>query len=81
MCGGNPAGCIEPVEVIIYQGHYLPIKSMHTYADDSECDAAEHRHANGGAVTALDGTVVPDTSTCGYGKVSELPVIKVISNQ
>jgi len=64
------------VDVIEYNGKYIPLDQVHRFSGP-ECDEAEHWHANGGSATALDGSVIPDTSDCGYGKTSQVPVISV----
>lgn len=64
------------LEVIEYNGKYLPVSQIHKFTGP-ECDGDEHWHANNGVVTATDGTTVPDTSDCGYGKTKNVPVIKV----
>ena len=64
----------EPmITVIEYNGKYLPTSQL-TVQDEIGCGADHWHAARGGAVTATDGTVVPDPGPqCGYGKVSELP--------
>ena len=68
----------ETVRVIQYGGKYIPIDQIHA-GTGSECNEEEHWHANGGSVTATDGTVLSDPAPggCGFGKTRAVPVISV----
>ena len=64
------------LEVIRYNGKYLP-RTQLIIEDEAGC-GADHWHAASGSVTATDGSVVPDPGPqCGYGKVSETPLIVI----
>lgn len=71
-----PPGAGRPVQVIQYNGKYLPVDQL-IVEDEAGCGAT-HYHAAEGAVLATDGSSVPDPGPqCGYGKVSQQPVITV----
>jgi hypothetical protein len=72
QCAWTPAQCWQSIQVIAFQGKFIPIDQLHTFQGD-ECDVAEHWHANAGVATATDGTKVPDTDPCGYGKTASVP--------
>jgi len=66
----------ETIKVIEYGGKHLPIDQL-IIEDETGC-GAEHWHAASGVVKATDGADVVDPGPqCGYGKVSEKPVIEV----
>lgn len=75
--GGTPppsGGTGKQIQVIQYGGKYLPVDQL-IVEDEAGC-GANHWHAAGGVVRATDGSLVPDPGPqCGYGKVSERPVI------
>lgn len=72
-----------PVEVINYNGVYIPIDQLHVgeihppheYGDGCP---AQHWHADG-QVTATDGTVLtdPNAGGCGFGTLSERPIVSI----
>ncbi len=64
------------IDVINVGGKLIPVTEVHRFTGP-ECDKDEHWHANSGSATALDGSNVPDTSDCGYGKTKQVPVISV----
>lgn len=64
------------MKVINYNGKYLPVSQL-IIEDEAGC-GAQHWHAAQGIVKATDGTMVGDPGPqCGYGKVSEKPVIEI----
>lgn len=64
------------IKVISFNGKYLPLDQL-IIEDETGC-GAEHWHAASGVIKATDGTDVTDPGPqCGYGKVSEKPVIEV----
>lgn len=79
VCGGNPARCIAPpqkVRAINVGGKFLPLDQL--IIESEEGCATEHYHAKAGSVRATDGTMVSDPGPqCGFGKVSERPVVEV----
>ncbi len=62
------------IDVIDVGGKLIPVSDVHRFTGP-ECDKDEHWHANSGSARALDGSVVPDVSECGYGKTKNIPVI------
>ncbi len=64
------------VDVIDVGGKLIPVSEVHRFKGP-ECDEEEHWHTNSGTAKALDGSTVPDTSECGYGKTKSIPVISV----
>lgn len=81
ICRGAPAQCSNPpqkVKAISVGGKFIPLTQVHTYNNADECEGADHWHANSGSALATDGTRVAETrSPCGYGKVSDVPVVEV----
>lgn len=73
-------GSKKTLKVILYQGKYLPVSSLHTFRGESkeECNAQEHWHANEGAVKATDGSPVVDPGGCGFGKTASVPVMDMV---
>lgn len=74
---------VEPVaqdmiEVIQYGNYYIPLDQVHS-GTGSECDGALHWHANSGSVITTTGMTLSDPapSGCGFGKVSEMPVMTI----
>jgi len=64
------------IDVISYNGKFLPVDQL-IVEDEVGC-GARHWHAAQGVVTATDGAKVSDPGPqCGYGKVSERPVMQV----
>lgn len=68
------------IDVIDVGGKLIPVSQVHRFTGP-HCDEDEHWHANSGSATALDGSVVPDTTDCGYGKTKNVPVISVPDTQ
>jgi hypothetical protein len=71
----------EKIQVIMVNGHQVPLSQVHI-GKGEHCDSKEvqwpHYHATtNGSVKALDGTVIPDTQECGYGKAKDVPVVEV----
>jgi hypothetical protein len=65
------------IQVIQYSGKYLPVDQL-IIENEAGC-GAEHYHAERGVVKATDGSMIPDPGPqCGYGKVSEKPVMEVL---
>ncbi len=66
--------------VIGYQGKYLPVNQL-IVENEVGC-GANHWHAAHGVVTATDGSMVYDPGPqCGFGKVSENPVMTLPASQ
>ncbi len=67
------------VQVIMYQGKYLPIDQLIIEAEKG-CDGGQaHWHAAHGLVQATDGSIVVDPGPqCGYGKQSQTPVMQIM---
>jgi hypothetical protein len=79
VCRGTPAACVAPpvmTQAIRVGNRYITLDQVHRFSGD-ECDDEEHWHANSGSARATDGTVMPDTSECGYGKTKDVPVVDV----
>jgi len=79
-CSGIPAECKLPprqIQAIYYQGRLIPINQVHV-GQGQECGQREHWHASGN-VQALDNTFLrdPNPSGCGFGAVSDVPVVDV----
>ena len=74
--GGEKPKATPTIDVIEYEGRFLPVSDMHTGNHASGC-GEDHWHADA-PVTATDGTVIsdPDPSGCGFGKTSERPIIQ-----
>jgi uncharacterized repeat protein (TIGR01451 family) len=62
-------------QAIAYNDKLITVDQVHVGTGE-ECDEP-HWHANGSTVTTTDGTVIedPDPDGCGFGKVSEVPVV------
>jgi hypothetical protein len=70
----------KKITVIAYENTYIPYDQLRAYdTDGCECCDEPHYHArNGVSVTTLDGRTIPDPfKDCGFGKVSEKPVIQI----
>ncbi len=66
----------KKIDVIEYNGKYLPVSQL--IIESEEGCTAKHWHAAQGVVTATDGTKVSDPGPqCGYGKLSEKPILQV----
>lgn len=77
---GNSGTSAKIIKAIEYMGKYLPISQL-IIEDEIGC-GAEHWHAAQGVVMATDGSQVADPGPlCGYGKVSQRPVIEVPENK
>lgn len=78
--GSGPStssGQAKPIQVIGYQGKYLPVDQL-IVEDEVGCGAA-HWHAAQGIVVATDGSQVSDPGPqCGFGKVQDLPVMPYV---
>lgn len=77
-CQGTPAQCVAnatKIQAIFYGGKLIPVSAVRK-GTGQECDQVEHWHGN---ATTLDGSRVndPDPNGCGYGKVSDVPVVEV----
>lgn len=71
------AGETPMLTVIEYNGKHLPTSQLKV-EDEVGCGDDHWHAARGGAVTATDGTVVPDPGPqCGYGKVSDRPSMNI----
>jgi hypothetical protein len=77
--GGSGQGTKE-IEVISYKGKYIPVSNL-MIEEHSGCDNAAHWHSKpypGGPVKATDGSTVMDPGPdCGFGKVSQVPKMKI----
>lgn len=69
-------GTQKMIDVIEYGGKLIPISELYKFTGP-ECDKDEHWHANQGSAKALDGTVVVDSSDCGFGKTKDTPIKSV----
>lgn len=69
-------GTQKMVDVIDVGGKLILVSEIRRVTGP-ECDKEEHWHANSGSAKALDGSMVADTSDCGFGKTKDLPVISV----
>lgn len=72
-----------PIEVIDYNGLYIPVDQLHIGEihpphDYGEGCPAQHWHADG-QVSATDGTVLadPNAGGCGFGTLSERPIVNI----
>lgn len=71
-----PPSTGHAVQVINYQGKYLPVDQL-IVEDEAGC-GANHWHAAEGAVRTTDGSIVVDPGPqCGFGRVSENPPMTV----
>ena len=76
------------VEVIDYDGHYLLVKDLHVgqshppHATGPGC-AAQHWHADGAVTAVNDGTTQSDplSGGCGFGTLTERPVMNYFPNE
>lgn len=67
----------ESVSVISYGDSYIPVDQMHVFQPQGvDSCKVDHWHANESDVVTLDGESVTDPGGCGYGVVSENPVIE-----
>ncbi|TSC76237.1 MAG: hypothetical protein G01um101431_858 [Parcubacteria group bacterium Gr01-1014_31] len=66
------------VQVIQYNGKYLPVDQLIVESEQG-CDGGQaHWHAAAGAVRATDGSMVIDPGPqCGYGKVKDKPTMQI----
>jgi len=73
-----PANTGTQIQVIRYQGKYLPVSQL-LVESEAGCDGGQaHWHAIDGLVQATDGTFVPDPGPpCGYGKTSQNPATAI----
>ncbi|MBD3208475.1 MAG: hypothetical protein GF370_03405 [Candidatus Nealsonbacteria bacterium] len=74
----------KTISAITYQDTYIPFAQLRAFSPEGcECCDEAHYHArNGVSVTTTDGQVVQDPFTdCGFGKVSEKPVLQVEADQ
>lgn len=66
------------IKVIEFKEKNIPLDQLHI-GQGPDCGGGiptPHYHAkNGVSVTAIDGTIIPDPGSCGYGKVSETQII------
>lgn len=66
------------IDAIEYNGAYLPTSQLYVMSH-SGCDEADHWHAHE-TVRATNGKMVNDPGPdCGFGKVSERPIVEVLS--
>jgi len=72
--GGTSGEGSQTIQVVKYQGKYLPVDQL-IIESEQGCDGGQaHWHAATGVVTATDGSKVPDPGPqCGYGKVRDNP--------
>lgn len=65
------------IKAILFHGKYLPTDQL--YVNNKGACGKEHWRAENGSVRATDGTDVidPASAPCGYGKITENPVIMV----
>lgn len=85
VCGGQPAQCIGLIEVIEYQGSYIPrdqlrIGEVHEPDESGGCPD-RHWHADV-TVIATDGKEFTDPAphACGFGELTKKPVVKIRGN-
>lgn len=67
------------IKVIVVDGKQIPLTEIREVTG-SECNGELHYHAKSDLGTkALDGTLVhdPNPSTCGFGKVKDLPIEEI----
>ena len=68
------------IKVIIVNGKQIPLEQLHS-GQGPECldgnTQTPHYHANTGATTALDGTLLTDPGGCGFGKVKDVKIIEI----
>ncbi len=79
----EPEPQITTISAIAYQGTHIPFDQLRAYSSEGcECCDEAHYHAiNGASVTAVDGSVFQDPfADCGFGKVSENPVVQIETN-
>jgi len=63
------------VRVIEYQGRQIPVEQLQTMHGHAEGCAVEHFHAMNTSVLAIDETIMEDAGNCGFGTVSETPIV------
>lgn len=82
--GGTNTSATVEIEVISYKGKYIPVSEL-MIEEHSGCDGAPHWHSkprSGGPVKATDGSTVIDPGPdCGFGKVSQVPKMKIQVSQ
>ncbi|MDO8435114.1 MAG: hypothetical protein Q7S89_00305 [bacterium] len=72
--GGTAEG--RTIQAIQFKGKYLPLEQL-IIEDEVGC-GADHWHAAEGMVVATDGTEVFDPGPqCGFGKLSDVPLVSV----
>lgn len=76
----TPAPAPKPIQVIRYQGKYLPTDQLIVESEQG-CDGGQaHWHALEGIVIATDGSQVFDPGPqCGFGKVNDVPVMPYVA--
>ena len=78
-----PTGVVPPpssrqtVRVIRVGNTYIPVDQLHISPGEEDGCPDEHWHPIAGDATATDGTKIPDTGNCGYGSVSQTPVMEI----
>jgi hypothetical protein len=86
VCAGKPAMCYGFIQVIEYQGSYIPtsqlrIGEIHPKDENGNGCESRHWHADG-PVTATDGTVFndPDHYGCGFDPIEKRPAFNIRGN-
>jgi membrane-bound inhibitor of C-type lysozyme len=67
---------VNKIQVIIVDGKKIPLSQVKV-ASGPDCDSDHYHAVNHISVKALDGSIVPDPGSCGFGKVKETDIVEV----
>jgi hypothetical protein len=59
-----------PSDALEYQGHWIPFSQLRLVDPHPGCEVPHYHAREGDHVTATDGTMLPDSTDCGFGPVS-----------
>ena len=71
-----PATSKPKIKVIVVEGKQIPLSEIFI-GTGPDCDSPHYHAKNEVSVKALDGSIIQDPGSCGFGKVKETPVIEV----
>ncbi|HSW98120.1 MAG TPA: hypothetical protein VLF89_09920 [Candidatus Saccharimonadales bacterium] len=72
----KPAPSNKSIQVITYKGHQIPLTQF-VVGHGPDCDSPHYHAPNEATVTSLDGTILKDPGSCGFGKVKDTQVTTV----
>jgi len=67
---------VNKIQVIIVDAKKIPLSEVKV-ASGSDCDSDHYHAVNHISVKALDGSIVPDPGSCGFGKVEETEIVEI----